>query len=75
MAGDGEDRASLINRQLPEMTLSTGDNPLTKARPPPQNLKPAEKAQFRFEVHGNAISMSNVGLYIPLPSTPSTATS
>ncbi len=57
MAGDGEDRASLVNRQLPEMTLSTADSPLTKARPPPENLKPAERAQFRFEVHGNAISM------------------
>lgn len=58
MAGDGEDRASLVNRQLPEMTLSTADSPLTKPRPPPENMKPAERVQYRFEVHGNAISMS-----------------
>lgn len=56
MAGDGEDRASLVNRQLPEMTLSIADSALTKARPPPDSLRPAERAQFRFEVHGNAIS-------------------
>ncbi|KAJ4347440.1 hypothetical protein N0V95_005442 [Ascochyta clinopodiicola] len=61
MPGDGEDRASLVNRQLPEMTLSTADSPLTKARPPPEGLKPADSAQYRFEVHGNAIITGGAG--------------
>jgi len=56
MAGDAEDRAALVNRQLPEMTLSTADNPLTAPKPPPENLSTAERAQYRFQVKGNAIS-------------------
>ena len=56
MAGDAEDRAALVNRQLPEMTLSTADNPLTAPKPPPGNLSTVERAQYRFQVKGNAIS-------------------
>lgn len=51
-----DDRSSLVNRQLPEMTLSTADNPLTAPRPPPPNLSTAQRAQYRFQVKGNAIS-------------------
>lgn len=56
MPADGEDRAALVNRQLPEMTLSTADNPLTAPRPPPEDLSIAQRAQYRFQVKGNAIS-------------------
>ncbi|KAI4685715.1 uncharacterized protein J4E88_003550 [Alternaria novae-zelandiae] len=61
MAGDAEDRAALVNRQLPEMTLSTADNPLTAPRPPPENLSTAERAQYRFQVRGNAIITGGAG--------------
>jgi hypothetical protein len=56
MPDNTEDRASLVNRQLPEMVLSTADNPLTAPRPPPDNLSTAQKAAYRFQVTGNAIS-------------------
>jgi sorbose reductase len=49
-------RASLTSRQLPEMKLSAADNPLTVAIQPPSNLSAAQKAQYRFQVTGNAIS-------------------
>lgn len=52
-----EDRASLVNRQLPEMILSTAGNALTAPQPPPQSLSTAQRAQYRFQVKGNAISM------------------
>jgi hypothetical protein len=56
MPDNTEDRASLVNRQLPEMVLSTAGNPLTAPRPPPDNLSTAQKAAYRFQVTGNAIS-------------------
>jgi hypothetical protein len=56
MPEKSEDRASLVNRQLPEMTLSTAENPLTAPRPPPDSLTPAQRAAYRFQVKGNAIS-------------------
>jgi hypothetical protein len=52
------DRAALVNRQLPEMTLSNG-NPLSNTAPPPPphaNVSPAETARNRFCVKGNAVS-------------------
>ncbi|KAF2642809.1 NAD(P)-binding protein [Massarina eburnea CBS 473.64] len=58
---DAEDRASLVSRQIPEMKLSTAENPLTAPRPVPQDLKPAEKAQYRFQVKGNAIITGGAG--------------
>lgn len=51
-----DDRSALVNRQLPEMTLSTADNPLTAPQPPQDNLSTAQRAQYRFQVKGNAIS-------------------
>lgn len=56
MPEDTEDRASLVNRQLPEMVLSTAENPLTAPRPPPDNLTAAQRVAYRFQVKGNAIS-------------------
>jgi sorbose reductase len=56
MPGDGDDRAALVNRQLPEMTLSTADNTLTAPKPPPEGLSTAQRAQYRFQVKGNAVS-------------------
>ncbi|KAF2130449.1 NAD(P)-binding protein [Dothidotthia symphoricarpi CBS 119687] len=56
-----EDRASLVNRQLPEMTLSTAENPLTAPRPPPADLSAPQRAQYRFQVKGNAIITGGAG--------------
>ncbi|EMD93499.1 hypothetical protein COCC4DRAFT_164631 [Bipolaris maydis ATCC 48331] len=61
MAGDEQDRAALVNRQLPEMTLSTADNPLTAPQPPPEGLSAAQRAQYRFQVKGNAIITGGTG--------------
>ncbi|PSN73674.1 NAD(P)-binding protein [Corynespora cassiicola Philippines] len=55
------DRSELVNRQLPEMTLSTADNPLTAPNPPPEGLKPAERANFRFQVKGNVVITGGTG--------------
>lgn len=57
MAEKSEDRASLVNRQLPEMALSTADNPLTAPQPPADDQSTAQRVQYRFQVKGNAISM------------------
>ena len=56
MPEKADDRAALVNRQLPEMTLSTAENALTAPRPPPEDLSTAQRAQYRFQVKGNAIS-------------------
>jgi hypothetical protein len=56
MPENAEERASLVNRQLPEMALSTAANPLTAPRPPPDNLTGAQRVAYRFQVKGNAIS-------------------
>ncbi|CAN9221858.1 unnamed protein product [Alternaria alternata] len=61
MPGDGDDRAALVNRQLPEMTLSTADNPLTAPKPPPHDLSTAQRAQYRFQVKGNAVITGGAG--------------
>ncbi|KAL6707690.1 hypothetical protein ACN47E_003811 [Coniothyrium glycines] len=61
MSEPTDDRAALVNRQLPEMTLSTADNPLTAPRPPPDDLTVAQRAQYRFQVTGNAIITGGAG--------------
>lgn len=55
-----ESRDALTARQLPEMQLSTAENPLTAPRLPPDGLNAAQRARHRFEVVGNAIGMSVV---------------
>jgi sorbose reductase len=52
-------RESLVSRQLPEMTLSTGDE-TSKTAPPlpiPHYLDATGRALYRFSVEGNAICM------------------
>ncbi|KAF2116274.1 hypothetical protein BDV96DRAFT_645605 [Lophiotrema nucula] len=56
-----ESRESLTSRQLPEMVLSTADNPLTAPRPPPDSLSSVQRAQYRFQVKGNAIITGGAG--------------
>ncbi|KAH7135924.1 hypothetical protein B0J11DRAFT_519543 [Dendryphion nanum] len=56
-----EDRSLLVNRQLPEMTLSTAENPLTIPKPPPDNFTTAQRVQYRFQVKGNAIITGGAG--------------
>ncbi|CAI6315691.1 unnamed protein product [Periconia digitata] len=55
--GGGDERASLTARQIPEMTLSTASNPLTAPRTPPEGLTNAQRAEHRFKVQGNVVSM------------------
>ncbi|ORY13060.1 hypothetical protein BCR34DRAFT_600182 [Clohesyomyces aquaticus] len=61
MAEIVEDRSSLVNRQLPEMQLSTADSPLTAPKPPPEGLSTAKRAQYRFQVKGNVIITGGCG--------------
>ncbi|RMZ74604.1 oxidoreductase short chain dehydrogenase reductase family [Pyrenophora seminiperda CCB06] len=61
MPEKADDRAALVNRQLPEMALSTAENPLTAPRPPPEELSTAQRAQYRFQVKGNAIITGGAG--------------
>lgn len=56
-----EDRSSLVDRQLPEMTLSTAENPLTAPNPPPDNLTTAQRVQYRFQVKGNVVVTGGAG--------------
>ncbi|KAL5115835.1 hypothetical protein ACEQ8H_006237 [Pleosporales sp. CAS-2024a] len=55
------DRAALVNRQLPEMVLSTANNPLTAPQPPPDHLTTAQRVGYRFQVTGNAIITGGTG--------------
>ncbi|PVI05045.1 NAD(P)-binding protein [Periconia macrospinosa] len=55
------DRASLTSRKLPEMKLSTADNPLTAPKGPPNGLTNAQRAEFRFKVSGNVIITGGAG--------------
>ncbi|KAK3210356.1 hypothetical protein GRF29_44g2443573 [Pseudopithomyces chartarum] len=61
MADETELRESLTARQLPEMTLSTEDNPLTAPKLPPDNFSAAQRAQYRFSVTGNVIITGGAG--------------
>ncbi|KAF1977405.1 NAD(P)-binding protein [Bimuria novae-zelandiae CBS 107.79] len=61
MSDDPESRESLKMRQLPEMVLSTADNPLTAPRLPPEGLSAAQRAQHRFSVKGNVIVTGGAG--------------
>lgn len=62
MPDNTESRESLTSRQLPEMQLSSADNPLTAPRLPPEGLSAAQRAQHRFSVRGNAIGVSSSSL-------------
>lgn len=57
------DREDLTSRVLPEMIFSTGDaNSMTAPpEPAPSHLSPAERAQLRFAVSGNAIVTGGAG--------------
>jgi sorbose reductase len=57
---DEPSRSSLVNRQLPEMRVSTGDETSMTAPPPPipRYLDGTGRALYRFAVEGNAVSMS-----------------
>ncbi|KAF2193375.1 NAD(P)-binding protein [Zopfia rhizophila CBS 207.26] len=61
MPDNATERDALVNRQLPEMQLSTADNLLTAPRPPPENFTPTQRAQYRFDVQGNAIITGGAG--------------
>jgi hypothetical protein len=56
---DEPTRSGLVNRQLPEMRLSTGDEASMTAPPPPMPhyLDATGRARFRFAIEGNAVSM------------------
>lgn len=56
---DEPSRDSLVNRELPEMTLSKGDE-ISNTAPPvptPHYLDATGRALFRFEVEGRAVGV------------------
>ncbi|KAE8449482.1 hypothetical protein EG329_008090 [Mollisiaceae sp. DMI_Dod_QoI] len=57
------DRDNLTSRVLPEMVFSTGDAKSMTAppEPTPAHLTPAQRAQLRFAVNGNAIVTGGAG--------------
>ncbi|KUJ18736.1 NAD(P)-binding protein [Mollisia scopiformis] len=57
------DRDDLTSRVLPEMVFSTGDSSSMTAppEPAPSHLTPAQRAQLRFSVTGNAIVTGGAG--------------
>jgi len=55
------ERDNLTSRVLPEMVLSTGDNPLTRPLDQAQGFTPAQRAASRFAVSGNAIITGGLG--------------
>lgn len=54
-------RAALVSRLLPQMTLSTAENPLTAPLPPPSTSSIQERAAARFEIDGNAVITGGSG--------------
>lgn len=60
------DRDSLTSRALPEMVLSTGDNSSMTGPPAPMPhyLTSDGRAIKRFEIEGNAISMSSFSMVL-----------
>lgn len=61
---DNADRDALVNRMLPEMTLSDG-SPSSLTSPPPRmpsGLSAEARAKLRFSVQGNAIITGGAGI-------------
>ena len=56
-----DERAALVSRTIPTMTLSTTENPLTAPLPPVASVSPAERAAARFHVEGNAVLTGGAG--------------
>ncbi|KAF2203577.1 NAD(P)-binding protein [Delitschia confertaspora ATCC 74209] len=56
-----DERANLINRQIPQMQLSTASNPFTAPRLPGNHVRPDKRAEYRFAVRGNAIITGGAG--------------
>ncbi|KAL0571539.1 hypothetical protein V5O48_010430 [Marasmius crinis-equi] len=61
MPADDSARDQLTKRQIPQLVLSTASNPLTAPGILSVDLKPAERAQKRFEIRGNAIVTGGSG--------------
>lgn len=56
-----DERAALISRAIPTMSLSNAENPLTAPLPPVSSASPAERAVARFKVEGNAVLTGGAG--------------
>ena len=51
------ERDQLTSRVIPQITLSTRENPLTAVKKIPDTvINPAERAALRFAISGNGIS-------------------
>lgn len=63
MPDNADDRAALVNRQLPEMQLSDGSAASMTGPPPPapHYLNAEGRARYRFAVEGNAILTGGAG--------------
>ena len=60
--GSQDERAALISRVIPTMTLSTAENPLTAPLSPiSSSASPAERAAARFGIEGNAVLTGGAG--------------
>ncbi|KAF9010049.1 hypothetical protein BDQ17DRAFT_1347436 [Cyathus striatus] len=56
------ERDALKARILPQMILSEGSNPLTAPVPQDNSLSPAQRAQQRFTIRGNAVVTGGAGV-------------
>ncbi|ETN39056.1 uncharacterized protein HMPREF1541_05278 [Cyphellophora europaea CBS 101466] len=56
-----DERASLTSRVIPQMTLSTASNPLTKPLAPISVTSPADRALARFAIAGSCILTGGAG--------------
>ncbi|KAK1225693.1 hypothetical protein PQX77_011359 [Marasmius sp. AFHP31] len=61
MPADDSARDQLTSRTIPQLKLSTPSNPLTAPGILPPGLSPAERAQQRFAIQGNAIVTGGSG--------------
>jgi len=59
--GPQDNRAELATRQIPIMTLSSANNPLTAPLAPPSGRSATELAAARFAIKGNAIITGGAG--------------
>lgn len=56
-----DERASLTSRVIPQMTLSTADNPLTRPLPRIAGSDPSDRALARFGISGTCILTGGAG--------------
>jgi sorbose reductase len=56
-----DERAALVEREIPRMVLSTEENPLTRPLPPISERAPQARALARFAVQGHCVLTGGAG--------------